>query len=511
MDDLTTRETQAFAFSNEQDFCRFAADFAMALEPGDCVLLQGDLGAGKTTFARAAIRALAAKGDIEVPSPTFTLVQTYDLRVPVAHFDLYRITDPAELDELGLDEVTAGGIALMEWPERGLGHLPHDAIRIVLTEDPDATEGRHVEVSGPDEFMKRLARSLALRDFLADCGWRDAVRHFLLGDASTRAYETVRMGSDTAILMNAPRQPDGPPVRDGKPYSQIAHLAEDVTPFVAIAHLLAGKGFRAPEIHAFDLEKGIVLLEHLGDSGVIDDDRAPLADRYLAAVETLADMHALTWPREAAAGKAVHRIPALDRDAFLIETELMTDWFVPRARGRKLEDSEIEEFREIWTGLFEIVDSAEKAIVLRDFHSPNLIWNENAEGVSRVGLIDFQDALWGSTAYDVASVVQDARVDIPPGLQDRLLDHYCTRRKAGKTEFDEAAFRSAFAILAAQRATKILGIFVRLDERDCKPVYLKHIPRLQGYLRRDLRHPALGDLAEWYRKHGVLDANIESI
>ena len=496
-------------FSSEQALTRFACDTAMALKAGDCLLLEGDLGAGKSTFARAAIRALAGdrQGRLEVPSPTFTLVQSYDLRLPVAHLDLYRISDPAEIDELGLADALEAGVALVEWPERAEGNLPAGAVRLAICElaDPDA---REIEIDAPPEFAARLERSLAIRAFLEANGWGDADRYFLLGDASTRAYEIVHRGGETAILMNAPRRPDGPPVRDGRPYSQIAHLAEDVLPFVAIGKALKDRGFRAPEIFAFDLNTGFVLLENLGSGSVIDEQRVPIAGRYLASVECLAAMHAVSWPRDMAVDGQLYRVPDFDLPAFLIETELLTDWYVPRVAGRPLTESETSEFRALWSALFEIVDGGEKTLLLRDFHSPNIIWDDSADGVARIGLIDFQDAMIGSTAYDVASIVQDARVDVSPSLQHRLLDGYCAARRAAGG-FAEDGFRLAVAILAVQRATKILGIFVRLDERDGKPGYLAHIPRLQAYLRESLAHPALADLASWYEKHGIIDAKVE--
>ncbi|WP_425416554.1 tRNA (adenosine(37)-N6)-threonylcarbamoyltransferase complex ATPase subunit type 1 TsaE [Oricola indica] len=497
------------SFPSEEALTRFAQDVAMALKPGDCLLLRGDLGAGKSTFARAAIRMLAGDpaGKLEVPSPTFTLVQTYDLRLPVSHFDLYRLGDPDELDELGLTDALAEGVALVEWPERAESRLPANSILFEIEETGESADGREVTLTGPVEFMARLERSLSMRAFLQAHGRGDWFRRFLLGDASTRAYETVERGSDLLILMNAPRRPDGPPVRDGKPYSQIAHLAEDILPFVAIGRHLAEAGFRAPQIHAFDLDQGFVLLEHLGSDGVLDENRMPLPDRYAAAVDCLAAMHARDWPHRLEVDGRAYAIADFDRDAFLIETELLTDWYLPRISGTKPSADAVAAFRDLWMELFAIVDAGEKTLLMRDFHSPNIIWDGSAEGVARIGLIDFQDAMIGSTAYDVASIIQDARVDIPSSLQNTLLDRYCAARTA-QGGFDEAAFRLAFAILAAQRATKILGIFVRLDERDGKPAYLGHIPRLQAYLRESLAHPALAGLAAWYDKYGILDAGI---
>ena len=156
------------SFSSEEALTRFAQDVAMALKPGDCLLLRGDLGAGKSTFARAAIRTLAGDpaGKLEVPSPTFTLVQTYDLRLPVSHFDLYRLGDPDELDELGLTDALAEGIALVEWPERAESRLPANSILFEIEETGESADGREVTIAGPAEFMARLERSLSMRAFL---------------------------------------------------------------------------------------------------------------------------------------------------------------------------------------------------------------------------------------------------------------------------------------------------------------------------------------------------------
>jgi aminoglycoside/choline kinase family phosphotransferase len=138
---------------------------------------------------------------------------------------------------------------------------------------------------------------------------------------------------------------------------------------------------------------------------------------------------------------------------------------------------------------------------LRDYHSPNLIWLAERDDLGRVGLLDFQDAVLGPLAYDVASLLQDARVTVPAELELRLLGAYARERRATDPEFDMADFASAYAIMAAQRATKVLGIFARLDKRDGKPQYLAHLPRVEAYLARNLAHPVLSRLKEWYERH----------
>lgn len=476
-------------------------DLAAMLKPGDLVFLEGDLGAGKSTLARATIRSLVDDPEHEVPSPTFTIVQPYEARHPLLHVDLYRLASPEEIDELGIGEALGTAIVLVEWAERAAGALGEASLTVAITGEGNA---RDFEISGQPEAMSRFARSLAARAFLDRSGWSGAARTHLTGDASARAYETVRLPDrPVRILMNAPRQPDGPPIRDGKPYSRIAHLAESVAPFVAIDRLLRERGFQAPEIVAADLDQGFLLIEHLGSEGVLDADGRPVPKRYLAAAELLAAMHADNWPARAeAAPGVVHEIPSYDRPALHIETELLIDWYLPFARGRPASDAERAGFADAWSGVFVLLDDGEKSLVLRDYHSPNLIWRGDRTGTDRIGLIDFQDALIGPSAYDVASLAQDARVDIPAELEERIVAAYVAARQV-QGGFDEASFRRDYAIVAAQRATKILGIFVRLKERDGKAGYIRHLPRLSAYLVRSLAHPALAPVAECYARLGI--------
>jgi tRNA threonylcarbamoyl adenosine modification protein YjeE len=481
---------------------RLGEDIAAILAPGDAILLSGDLGMGKTTLARAIIRALAGDAGLEVPSPTFTIVQPYAGRVPVHHFDLYRLASPDELEELGLTEALEEGAVLVEWPERGADALPADAVRIVLAE---SGPGRVAAIDGPEDFLARLRRSLAIRAFLDASDCENATRSFLTGDASARAYETVIVsGRMPVILMDAPRRPDGPPIRDGLPYSRIAHLAESVTPFVAIAKVLRDHGFCAPEIHAADLDQGLLLVENLGSEGVIDAERRPIPERYIAAAELLAAMHAKDWPRRVEVAPGVtYEVPSYDRGAFAIETELLLDWYVPHVTGRPADESLCASYAAAWNGVFDRLDSAEKTLVLRDFHSPNLIWRAERAGHDRLGLIDFQDAAIGPAAYDVASLAMDARVDVAPELEHATVEAYCAAR-AAQGGFDRAGFDIAYAAKAAQRNSKILGIFVRLNLRDGKPGYMKHLPRIRDYVSRALAHPALAELRTFYEKAGML-------
>jgi len=472
-------------------------DIAAALKSGDLVTLEGDLGAGKTFLVRAIIRAAAGDEFLEVPSPTFTLLQSYkDLPFgQLAHLDLYRLTTPSELDELGLDEALEDGVALVEWPQNGVVEGADISVQIEI----GAGDKRTFSFDGNEAALARLQRSFSIRKYLNAQGFVDARRNHLTGDASTRAYEFIYPadGSAALILMNAPATPDGPPIKNGKPYSQIAHLAEDMSAFVGAAKLLRDAKFRVPEILHADLDSGLLLIENLGSGAIVTADRKPISERYLVATEILAKMHQTQWSRDTKlANGQSHHVPEFDHGAISIELDLLPSWYADHVLGRQLTDQENADYVTIWDRLIDQLQVVEKSLALRDFHSPNLIWIDKANGIARVGLIDFQDALWAPSAYDVASLVHDARIDISPNLEAQLVNHYCALRNA-QSGFDEAQFHKSLAIMQAQRACKLHGIFVRLSKRDGKDAYLAHLPRIESYLTRACKHPALAELQQW--------------
>ncbi len=477
---------------SEAETVRLAADVALGLRQGDLVFLIGDLGVGKSVFARAVIRALALDPQLDVPSPTYTLCQNYDTTPPVAHFDLYRLSGADALDELGWEDMLEQGIVLMEWPYNCFDALPGDAIAITIEQTSD--DIRELEISGNPETLERIARSQTIGHFLEQIGKADLPRQFLSGDASSRSYELVG-ANPQFLLMNSPAMPDGPVIKDGKPYSQIAHLAETVSAFVGVAEILREAGVRTPVIHDQDLEQGLLLTEFFGDEEVIDDDRQPIAERYEVCVELLADLHCKTVSTEFQLTNGdIYQVPQYDRDAMLIEVDLLKQWYLPEMAKP---GASLKGFEELWLDLIDKLTPVPKTLVMRDFHSPNLLWLGDEKGINRVGVIDFQDAVIGPEAYDLASLAQDARVNVSLELETHLLDYYCSLRNGEVDGFDEAQFRESYAIMAAQRATKILGIFVRLDLRDGKPQYRNHIPRVRDYLNRSLNHPVLHPYGDW--------------
>ena len=196
--------TFSVALPDEQATQRLAIDIANSLERGDLVTLSGDLGAGKTTFARALIRYLAGDALVEVPSPTFTLMQIYDLpQFPLVHADLYRLSGSGDLAELGFDDLPDGAVLLIEWPDRAAGLLPPDRLDVALTLAPKLKlEFRHARVTGYGSFGPRVDRMASARQFISESGYGDALRVRMQGDASTRSYERLALGDKHVILMN---------------------------------------------------------------------------------------------------------------------------------------------------------------------------------------------------------------------------------------------------------------------------------------------------------------------
>ncbi|ARN82758.1 tRNA (adenosine(37)-N6)-threonylcarbamoyltransferase complex ATPase subunit type 1 TsaE [Methylocystis bryophila] len=504
MNDDATQSVWRIEADSEAATAAIAADLASLLRGGDVVALSGELGVGKTAFARALIRAIAKDPTIEAPSPSFTLMQVYEGDFgKIVHADFYRIEAVHELAELGWEDVVQDAIVLVEWPERSKEIMDADHLDVALSYASEiGPNARMVTISGHGAFAKRLEAFKSLREFLRQAGWDDAHRAFLQGDASSRSYETMRKpNGESAILMISPARPDGPPIRFGRSYSAIARLAESIRAFVAVAEGLAAQGFSAPKIIARDLDAGLAIVEDLGREGLVHAE-GPIPERYEWAIEALAILHSRSLPTVLPLSDGgTYRIPPYDIDALLIEVELLLDWYVDRAAKTIVPSGARAVFIKLWRHALNECCTAGTTWTLRDFHSPNLLWLPGREGVQRVGMIDFQDCVLGHPAYDVASLAQDARVTVPDELELRLIASYARKRRQLDESFEMTSFARAYAILGAQRATKILGIFARLDQRDGKPQYLAHMPRVQRYLLKGLRHPALQDIARWYATH----------
>ena len=302
--------------------------------------------------------------------------------------------------------------------------------------------------------------------FLNAHGWGGAAVRPLAGDASFRRYFRVELQGRTAVLMDAP--PD----------------KEDSRPFLAIGRHLDDLGFSAPQALATDLAQGLVLLEDFGDARVNPVLAADASDEhgiYSAAVDILAELH-----RHPPAD-----VPPYSEAEYLREARLFPDWYLP-AVGL----SEAPGYDAAWAPLWPALFTHPPVLVLRDYHADNLMLLDRP-GLKRLGLLDYQDALAGHPAYDLASLLQDIRRVVSPALEAAMLDRYIAARPG----LDEAAFRTAYAILAAQRNIKILGVFTRLYVRDGKPAYPRFHPRLWELVNANLDHPALAPVKAWFDAH----------
>lgn len=303
----------------------------------------------------------------------------------------------------------------------------------------------------------------AAPDFLARAGWANARIEPLAGDASFRRYFRVFEGDRCAVLMDAP-----PP-------------HEDPRPFIAIARHLTDAGFAAPAILAEDLTEGLVLLEDFGDARMremVDAGDVDETTTYAATVALLADLH-----RHPAAP-----VPPYSREVLHREAALLTEWYCP-AIGL---DVDVAGYVTAWDTAFDRIDDVPPVTVLRDYHAENIMLRDGLTGHARLGLLDFQDALAGHPAYDLVSMLQDARRDVPEMVETAMLVEYQKLASPGP------GFLDSYAILGAQRNAKIVGIFTRLWQRDGKPRYLDFLPRVWAYLERDLAHPALAEVSAWF-------------
>jgi aminoglycoside/choline kinase family phosphotransferase len=312
-------------------------------------------------------------------------------------------------------------------------------------------------------------RRQAMTAFLDTTSWKDVPAVPLAGDASFRRYWRLGGNRGSAVLMDAP-----PP-------------QEDTGPYVRVAALLRELGLSAPEVLAQDRAQGFLLLEDFGD-----DTYTRLLARgadepalYALAVDTLIALQRAAEPR------GTPEIPPYDIERLLGEAALLVDWYRPLADGLR------EEYLALWREVLPKAMVARPTLVLRDYHVDNLMLLPDRPGVEGCGLLDFQDAVTGQPSYDLVSLLEDARRDIPDPLRQAMTERYLAAFPA----LDRAAFRRSAAILAAQRNCKILGIFTRLWKRDGKRQYLAHIPRVWRLLEADLRHPALTPIARWLDRH----------
>ena len=322
-------------------------------------------------------------------------------------------------------------------------------------------------------------RARDIADFLALHGWGAAARAPLAGDASFRRYERLRLDGRPAVLMDAP-----PPM-------------EDVRPFTAIARHLIGLGYSAPQILAEDAERGLLLLEDLGDDlfNRVFETGADETRLYGAAIDLITELHGRPPPDGLGSHDEAIMMEGVDR---------LLEWFMPAALGAPPDEAEHVAWRDAWHEVLPHRNIGPPVLALRDYHADNLIWLPERAGHARVGLLDFQDALAGSPAYDLVSLLEDVRRDVSPALVEAMIARYLN----AAPDLDPAGFRAAYAVLGGQRNTRIIGTFVRLWQRDGKPGYLDYLPRAWRLLNGDLAHPAMAPVRDWFDRNIPMDKRV---
>lgn len=305
--------------------------------------------------------------------------------------------------------------------------------------------------------------------FLQHAGWDGAHSVLVAGDASNRKYERLTQAGGTRILMDAP--PDN---------------GEDIRPFASVTTYLRDAGLSAPEIYAQDAQNGFLLLEDLGDdlfARVIAHDPSLEAPLYEAAVDVLLDLHQAPQPD----------VPRFDAEVMADATCLVLDWYRYGPPGSVNTETR-SAFKSAMRAALQPLDAVPPVLIQRDYHAENLIWLPERSGTQRVGLLDYQDAVLGHPAYDLVSILQDARRDVSPDVQAAMIDRYI----AG-SHINEADFRNAYALLGLQRNLRILGVFARLSSAYGKPHYVDFIPRVWDHVQTGIAHPVAATIAPLIR------------
>jgi hypothetical protein len=320
-------------------------------------------------------------------------------------------------------------------------------------------------------------REEMIQEFLNENGWGKAVREKLFADASFRRYERLSNGEKTVMLMDAPPE------------------KEDIKPFVNVDQYLRRCGLSAPQIYAVNEKDGFLLLEDLGNNSYTNllAGNSPISgmyseqDIYACAMDVLLQLHRCA-PSE--------QVPHYEYATLMQECRLLTDWYLPNIGSKVPLDEASEEYIELWKDLLSNANDEEKVTVMRDYHADNLMWLPGRNGVERVGLLDFQDAVLGSPTYDIVSLLEDARRDVDATTVDLCIKRYLKNRSS----INKDNFMVSYATFAAQRNCKIIGIFARLAIRDRKTRYLGYMPRVWEHLLNDIKHPKIAPLKKWISK-----------
>ena len=424
---------------------------ALFARKNDVITLKGELGTGKTTLARAIIKKLTNNKNIEVPSPAYTIIQEYQSpHLSIAHVDLYRIKNPHDIEELAIEDACERNLVLIEWPDIAENILPKTRLNIRFEEEiknqtkPYHEPIRKLTLNAQGEWQKRLKHIKYVQDFLNEKGYGEAKRYLMYADASMRRYERLENNKNTkkniktVLLMDMAAQNNHH--NNQTNYDHSAAIQSGISAFVTIGENLKKIGLSAPEIYETDKKNKLAIIEDFGadDYVKIAQKEKNMAPWRNAAIDVLLHLYKVNPPKQITNRKGqIYTLKKYGKNILNAEKNLLLEWFYPHQTRKKLTKENIIIWNKIWQNLFNITNGEKNIWTLRDFHAPNLVALERRKGIKKVGIIDFQDALIGHPAYDLVSLLQDARIDVIPEDEETALRYYIKKRHNIEKNFDE--------------------------------------------------------------------------
>ena len=475
---------------NLSDLEKLAKELVPLLNEGGVMTLNGQIGAGKTTLAKLIIQELTQTPLEDIVSPTFNLYHTYNRdNLEIAHYDFYRIESEIELLEIDLNESLTDKICIIEWADKFRDLLPKDRIEIFITCKKNE---RVYRINPLGKFREVVSNRAKIENYLGGLDINFTELQRLPGDASKRNYYRVMSPDNTMILMDATQESN---------IKSKTGLSNGIDDFIKIQKYLDSIDVRVPKLIGRNRIDNILLEEDLGEYSYADMlTKENYQKLYNPAIKTLIHISNINHPKNISTDSNPHYLKEFDLDIYLNEAEIFIDYYWPFIHGKQCNADKKQEFTHVMGEVYSNLTD-DKTLMLRDFHSPNLLFLENEDGFRKCAVIDFQDALFGHPLYDLVSLTNDARTTIDEHQEKYLIDLYKKDFPFNNFQFDSLSFIEQYHILGVQRSIKILGIFARLAILETNQNYLVHMPRVICYIKRIMQSGSIQTLACWLNQN----------
>ena len=475
---------------NLSDLEKLAKELVPLLNEGGVMTLNGQIGAGKTTLAKLIIQELTQTPLEDIVSPTFNLYHTYNRdNLEIAHYDFYRIESEIELLEIDLNESLTDKICIIEWADKFRDLLPKDRIEIFIKCKKNE---RVYRINPLGKFREVVSNRAKIENYLGGLDINFTELRRLPGDASKRNYYRVMSPDNTMILMDATQESN---------IKSKTGLSNGIDDFIKIQKYLDSIDVRVPKLIVRNRIDNILLEEDLGEYSYADMlTKENYQKLYNPAIKTLIHISNINHPKNISTDSNPHYLKEFDLDIYLNEAEIFIDYYWPFIHGKQCNADKKQEFTNVMGEVYSNLTD-DKTLMLRDFHSPNLLFLENEDGFRKCAVIDFQDALFGHPLYDLVSLTNDARISIDEHQEKYLIDLYKKDFPFNNFQFDSLSFIEQYHILGVQRSIKILGIFARLAILETNQNYLVHMPRVICYIKRIMQSGSIQTLACWLNQN----------